>query len=107
MTDRDIKAICGISDEVWGKIEPLLPPEIPRIRGGRTRIDDRKIMEAIIFLLNTGFRWKAIPRRLGSPSTVHRRFQEWREAGLFQRMWAVGILNYDELRKLIWHGRIR
>jgi len=105
VTDRGTKAVYRISDEIWKQIEPLLPPELPRPKGGRPRTDDRKIMEAILFLIDTGFKWKAIPRNLGSPSTIYRRFHEWRETGLYQRMWATGILTYDELRELVWYGR--
>jgi putative transposase len=94
-----------ISDTLWEKIEPLLPPEFPKIRGGRPRMDNRKAMEAIFYVFRTGRKWKAIPRGLGAPSTVQRRFREWREAGVFQRMWRADLITYDELRGFIWHGR--
>ena len=94
-----------IPDTIWEQIEPLLPPELPDLRGGRPRIDNRKAMAAILYVFRTGCKWKAIPRSIGSPITVRRRFQEWREAGVFQRMWRVGLLTYDELRTLIWYGR--
>jgi len=93
-----------IPDALWEKIEPLLPPELPRPRGGRPRMDNRKAMEAILYILHTGCKWKAIPRSMGAGSTVQRRFQEWRKAGLFQRMWRAGILTYDEMRSLVWYG---
>ena len=35
-------------------------------------------------------------------STVHDRFQEWREAGVFERLWQAGLLLYDELKGLEW-----
>jgi putative transposase len=96
-----------IPDELWEQIKPLLPPELPKPRGGRPRMDDRKAMEAILYVFRTGFKWSALPRNMGSPATVRRRFQEWREAGVFQRMWRTGILTYDELRALFWHGKPR
>ncbi len=43
----------------------------------------------------TGCQWKMLPRSLGAPSTVHDRFQEWREAGLFEAMWKAGLMEYD------------
>jgi putative transposase len=101
MTDKET---YRIPDQLWEQIEPLLPPEFSK-KGGRPRMDNRKAMEAIFYVFRTGHKWKAIPRSLGAPSTVRRRFQEWREAGVFQRMWRAGLITYDELRAFIWHGR--
>jgi len=107
MANNDVNAVHRIPDALWEKVEPLLPPELPRNRGGRPRMDNRKAMEAILYLLRTGCKWQAIPRSMGAGSTVHRRFQEWRKAGVFQRMWRAGLLTYDDLRALIWHGKRR
>jgi len=38
-----------IPDALWEQIEPLLPPELPKPRGGRPRMDNRKAMEAIFY----------------------------------------------------------
>ena len=76
-----------ILDELWERVEPLLPPPQPKKKPGRPRMDDRKAMTAIFYVLRTGCPWKALPRSLGASSTVHDRFQEWRRAGVFARMW--------------------
>ena len=94
-----------ISDALWEEIEPLLPPELPRPKGGRPRMDDRKAMEAIFYVFRTGCKWRALPRHFGAGSTVYRRFREWQDSGLFQRMWRTGLLTYEELERMIWHGR--
>lgn len=91
-----------ISDALWEKIEPLLPPLKPKKKPGRPRMDDRKAMTAIFYVLRTGCQWKAMPRSLGASSTVHDRFQEWREAGVFERMWRTGVTMYDELKGIDW-----
>ena len=57
---------------------------------GQPRMDERKAMSAIFYLLRTGCQWNALPRSLGASSTVHDRFQEWRKAGVFKRMWIDG-----------------
>ena len=59
-------------------------------------MDDRKAMSAIFFVLRTGCQWNALPRCLGASSTVHDRFQEWRKAGVFKRMWIDGLAMYDK-----------
>jgi hypothetical protein len=71
-----------IPDELWERIKPLLPAPKPKKKPGRPRMDDRKAMTAIFYVLRTGLKWKALPRSLGAPSTAHDRFQEWREAGV-------------------------
>ena len=42
--------------------------------------------------LSTGCGWKALPRTLGAPSTIHDRFREWRAVGVFERLWRAGLL---------------
>lgn len=49
----------------------------------RPRMDDRKAMSAIFYVLRTGYQWKALPRSLGASSTVHDRFQEWQDDGMY------------------------
>jgi putative transposase len=94
-----------ISDDLWEQIKPLLPPELPRPRGGRPRMDSRKAMEAILYIFRSGCKWKSLPRSLGSPGAVRRRFREWQDAGLFQRLWQAGLLEYDEMREMVWYGK--
>jgi len=105
MLAEDTDKTYRIPDELWERIEPLLPPEIAGSEGGRLRMDDRKAMEAIFYVFRNGCRWKAIPSSFGAPTTIYSRFQEWREAGVFQRMWREGLLEYDELRAMFWYGR--
>ena len=102
MTTRKIGRDYEIYDELWKKIEPLIPPPKPKKKAGRPRKDDRKMMTAIFYILRTGCQWKTLPRSLGAPSTVHDRFQEWREAGLFEAMWKAGLMEYDMKKGIEW-----
>jgi len=95
----------GISDDLWAKIEPLIPPPKPRKRPdrpGRPRRDNRQMMTAIFYLLRTGCQWNALSRQLGAASTVHDRFQEWQGAGLFAGLWRAGVLEYDQAKGVDW-----
>ena len=94
-----------IPDSLWAQIKPLLPSEPPKCSGGHPRIDQRKAMDAILCIFRFGCKWRSLPRDLGSPGAVRRRFREWQEAGVFQRMWQAGILTYDEMREMVWYGR--
>ena len=84
-----------IPDVIWNRIIiPLLPPpkKKKKKKVGRTRMNDRKAMNAIFYVLRTGCQWNALPRSLGASSTVHDRFQDWRkEAGVFKRMWGLMV----------------
>lgn len=91
-----------ISDELWERIEPLLPVERAHPKGGRPWQPARRMLDAIFYVLRTGCQWKALPRSLGAPSTVHDRFRDWVEAGLFGRLWERGLLEYDERVGIDW-----
>jgi transposase len=87
-----------LPDEMWTEIEPLLPQPKPKKKMGRPRMSDHQAMNAIYYLLRTSCQWNALPRSLGAYSTVHDRFQEWREAGVFEAMWREGLLQYNDLK---------
>jgi putative transposase len=89
-------------EKFWEKVEPLLPEEKPKPKGGHPREPDREMMNGIYYLLRTGCQWKAIPRCLGAPSTIHDRFRQWREAGVFVRLWQEGLITFDQLKGLDW-----
>jgi putative transposase len=91
-----------IPDAFWEQMVRVLPPPAPKTKEGRPRMADRHAMTAILSVLRTGCQWKALPRRLGAPSTVHDRFQAWRAARVFERLWQDGLLRYDELKGLEW-----
>ena len=55
-----------VSDELWGLIEPLIPKVQRRFRyPGRKRIDDRKVVTGIVFVLKTGIAWEYLPQEMG------------------------------------------
>lgn len=94
-----------IPDALWNQISSLLvhKPKRKKKKTGRPRMDDRKAMTAIFYIVRTGCQWKALPQRsLGASSTVHDRFQEWRQDGVFKRMWIDGLKLYDEKIGINW-----
>ena len=94
-----------VSDALWAKIEPLLPEHVNthRFGGGRPRADDRRCMDAIFFVLRTGCQWGALDATaICAHSTAHDRFQEWRAAGVFERLWELSLQEYDELKGVDW-----
>ncbi len=93
-----------VPDALWERIEPLLPPRKPHPLGCHNpRVDDRKAMDAIFFVLRTGCQWKALDATgICSKSSAHRRFQEWTEAGVFLLIWALGLDEYEALKGIDW-----
>src|SRR5215218_3917766 len=83
-----MKTQCLVTDDLWEAIEPLLPEEPPKPKGGRPRVPDRAVLGGIVFVLRTGCPWRLLPKELrcGSGVTCWRRLRDWQEAGVWQRL---------------------
>lgn len=100
---------CGVDadyllpDAFWALAQAVLPPPRQDKKApGRPRMPDRQALTAIFYVLRTGCQWNALPRSLGASSTVHDRFQEWRAAGVFERLWPLALAQYDDLVGIEW-----
>ena len=73
-----------VSDALWAVVEPLIPKHFPNPKGGRPRIDDRKALTGILFVLKSGIPWEMLPQEMGCGSGMScwRRLWEWQKAGL-------------------------
>jgi putative transposase len=93
-----------LPDEWWERIVPLLPPRKPHpLACHRPRVEDRKAMDAMFFVLRTGCQWNALHETgICSSSSAHRRFQEWTEAGVFLALWKSGLVAYDAVKGINW-----
>ena len=91
-----------LPDALWEQIVPLLPPIKPKKKADRPRMDTRRAMTAIFYLLRTGCQWNALPRSLGAYSTVHGHFQAWRAAGVFIALQQAGLLTDDAHQGFKW-----
>lgn len=74
-----------LSEAEWAIIEPLLPGADGK-RIGRPRQDDRRVLNAIFFVLRSGTPWRDLPERCGPPTTAYNRFNRWTK----RRVW-LGI----------------
>jgi transposase len=93
-----------VSDELWNTIEPLLPEEAPKPRGGRPRVDDRSALAGIIFVSKSGIPWEMLPQEMGCGSgvTCWRRLREWQEAGVWERLHKVLLDRLGEADRIDW-----
>jgi transposase len=94
-----------IPDELWARIEPLLPV-VPRRADhpGRKRLDNRKVLSGILFVLYTGIPWEFLPQELGfgSGMTCWRRLRDWQQAGVWQRLHEQLLAELNAAGTLDW-----
>ena len=93
-----------VTDELWEAIEPLLPEEPPKPKGGRPRIDDRATLTGILFVLKSGIPWEMLPQEMGCGSgmTCWRRLKEWHEAGVWERLHQKLLDRLGEADEIDW-----
>jgi transposase len=93
-----------VTDELWEVIEPLLPEEPPKPKGGRPRIDDRAALTGILFVLKSGIPWEMLPQEMGCGSgmTCWRRLHEWHEAGVWERLHQRLLDRLGEADQIDW-----
>jgi len=71
-----------LTDFEWSIIQPLLPNK-PR---GVPRVDDRRVLNGILWRFRTGSPWADVPERYGPHTTCYNRFVRWRAAGVWDRL---------------------
>jgi transposase len=93
-----------ISDELWAVIEPLLPPEPPKPKGGRPRVPDRAALTGIVFVLRSGIPWELLPQEMGCGSgvTCWRRLRDWQQAGVWDRIHRTLLDRLGRADRLDW-----
>jgi len=99
-----------LDDGLWTLIEPILPkPKKRRFRyPGRKRIDDRKTLTGILFVLRTGIGWEYLPREMGCGSgmTCWRRLREWTALGVWDELHR-GLLNLlNDADRIDWNRAV-
>ena len=93
-----------VTDELWTIIEPLLPPEPPKPKGGRPRVADRAALTGIIFVLRTGIPWEYLPLEMGCGSgmTCWRRLRDWNQANVWHRVHTVLLDRLGAADRIGW-----
>jgi transposase len=71
-----------LTDFGWRVSEPLLPNK-PR---GVPRVDDRRVLNGIFWVLRSGAPWRDLPGRFGPRTTCYNRFARWRKVGVVDRL---------------------
>ena len=89
-----------LSDRLWARIEPLLPP----LKGpmGPPFRPHRPVVEGVIYRLRTGVPWRDLPAEFGSWQTVHRRHQRWSADGTWDQVLAALQADADAVGGIDW-----
>lgn len=69
-----------LTDAEWAAIEPLLPKNQP----GARRVDDRRVINAILYVLRAGLPWRDLPKEYGPYTTAYNRFNRWSRRGVWR-----------------------
>lgn len=80
-----------LTDFEWAAIKPHLPTKTR----GVPRVDDRRVLNGIFWVLRSGARWADVPERYGPPTTIYNRFNRWRKAGVWDRLMDAITKAYD------------
>ena len=92
-----------LSEFEWKVIEPLLP----RAGLGKARVDDRRVVNGIFYVLRTGTPWRDLPERYGPYTTVYNRFKRWAKKGVWLAMFEALAARSPQSMHLIDSSIIR
>jgi transposase len=98
-----------VSDGLWERLEPLLPRRQRRFRyPGRKPLDDRRVLQGILFVLHTGIGWEHLPQELGfgCGMTAWRRLRDWQQAGVWERLHAALLAELHAGGEINWSRAI-
>ena len=80
-----------LSDREWS----IIKPQLPNKSRGVPRVDDRRVINGILWRFRTGSPWRDTPERYGPHTTCYNRFVRWRKAGVWDRLLEAISAAYD------------
>jgi transposase len=100
-----------LPDELWHRIEPLLPRQRKNRHvqcAGRKPTAPRRVLTGILFALQTGVPWHALPATSDFPSgyTCRRKLRHWHHRGVWQRLFELLLAELQDAQKLDWRRAI-
>ena len=98
-----------LPEGLWERIAPLLPARQRRFRNpGRKPLDDRRVLQGILFVLHTGIGWEHLPQELGfgCGMTAWRRLRSWQQAGVWEKLHELLLAELQAADQLEWERAI-
>jgi transposase len=77
-----------------------IEPFFPRSRG-LPRIEDRRVVSGIVYVIRHGLQWRNAPRGYGPHKTLYNRFVRWSRLGVFERIFAALVAEAGEPDRLM------
>jgi len=71
-----------MTDLEWGFIKCVLPTKVRGVK----RVDDRRVLNGIFYVLRTGIPWRDLPSQYGPYTTVYNRFNRWSKSGIWDQI---------------------
>ncbi|WP_405527966.1 IS5 family transposase [Streptomyces canus] len=92
-----------VEDDLWARIEPLLPPWPERSPEAKP-VDDRRCLQGILYVLYQDIAWQLLPLELGfgSGQTCWRRLNRWQKADVFKQLHRILLAELNAVRELDW-----
>ncbi|MFF9870425.1 IS5 family transposase [Streptomyces sp. NPDC013953] len=87
-----------LSDAEWEFVRPLLPESLR----GRKGLDDRRVLNGIVWKFRAGVAWRDVPERYWSWATLHTRYRRWAMDGTFDRMLRAAQAKADAAGDIEW-----
>jgi transposase len=95
-----------VSDALWGRVAPLLPPAKPRRFRfpGRKPLDFRAVLTGIIFVLKTGINWEDVPAALGwgCGKTCKHYLKLWQQSGVWGQLHRILLEELQDAGRIDW-----
>lgn len=83
-------SLLFLSDAQMRRIEPYFP-----LSHGVARVDDRRVLSGILFVIRNGLRWRDAPAAYGPHKTLYNRFIRWSRLGVFNRIFCELAVSQD------------
>src|ERR1700719_1580380 len=87
----------ALTDDEWTAIKPMLPNK-PR---GVPRVNDRRVLNGIFWVLRSGAPWRDLPDNFGPYTTCYNRFVRWRRAGVWTKIMSALADAHDAAAQMI------
>lgn len=88
--------LIWLSDKQMERISPYFP-----LSHGKPRVDDRRVISGIVFVLKNGLRWRDAPKEYGPHKTIYNRFIRWSKLGVFNKIFTALVSEGGEPDELM------
>nr|WP_199774175.1 IS5 family transposase [Salinibacter altiplanensis] len=87
---------------LWEAIQPPLPPEPPKPKGGRSHVPHRAALTGILFVLRNSIPWELLSQEMGYGMTCWRRLRDWQKVGVWERLRQVLLDQLSRAGQIDW-----